>query len=110
MTVAGPAVVQVAPAADRATHPVHKTDPAVRAGPCTPPGHNLVELPAPADVLVSAPHGPVSVLALDLAHSGPVPVVPVASRRLQAKLRGRKEPLRSSAADASNIPRPKKAQ
>ena len=110
MTVAGPAVVQVAPAADRATHRVHKTDPAVRAGPCTPPVPNPVELPAPADVLVSAPRGPVSGLALALAHPGPAPAVPVASPRLQAKLRGRREPLRSNAADASNIPRPKKAQ
>ena len=78
MTVAGPAVVLAAPAADRVTHPVHKTDPAVRAGPCTPPVPNPVELPAPADVLVSAPHGPVSVLALDLAHPGPALVAPVA--------------------------------
>jgi hypothetical protein len=78
LTVAGPAVVLVAPAVDRATHPVHKTAPAVRAGLCTPPVPNPVELPAPADVLVSAPRGPVSVLALDLAHPGPVPVVPVA--------------------------------
>lgn len=78
MTVAGPAVVQVAPAADRATRPVQGTDPAVRAGPCTPLAPNPVELPAPADVLVSAPRGPVSVLALDLAHPGPAPVVPVA--------------------------------
>ncbi|MEA2261608.1 MAG: hypothetical protein QOJ51_4433 [Acidobacteriaceae bacterium] len=110
MTVAGPAVVQAAPAADRDTHPVHKTDPAVRAGPCTPPVPNPVELLAPADVLVSAPRGPVSVLARDLAPPGPVPVVPAASRRLPAKLRGRREPLRSNVADASNIPRPRKAQ
>ena len=78
MTVAGPAVVQVDLAADRGIHPGHKTDPAVHAGPCTPPVPNPVELPAPADALVSAPHGPVSVLALVLAHSGPVPVVQVA--------------------------------
>jgi hypothetical protein len=78
LTVAGPAVVQVAPAADRDTHPGHKTDPAVRAGPCTPPVPNPVELPAPAAVLVSAPHGPVSVLALVLVHLARESVVPVA--------------------------------
>jgi hypothetical protein len=110
LTAAGPAVVQVAPAADRGTRPVQGTDPAVRAGPCTPPGLNPVELPVPADVLVSAPRGPVSALAQDLAHPGPAPVVPVASRRLLEKLRGRREPLRSNVADASNIRRPKKAQ
>ena len=110
MTVAGPAVVQVAPAADRATRPVQGMDPAVPAGPCTPPAPNPVELPALAVVLVLAPRVPVSVPALDLAHPGPAPVVPVASRRLQEKLRGRREPLRSNVADASNIRRPKKAQ
>jgi hypothetical protein len=78
LTVAGPAVVQVALAADRGTHPGHKTDPAVHAGPCTPPVPNPVELLVPADVLVLAPRGPVSVLALDLAHPGQVSVVPVA--------------------------------
>jgi hypothetical protein len=78
LTVAGPAVVQVDPAADRGTHPGHKTDPAVHDGPCTPPVPNPVELPAPADGLVSAPHGPDSALALDLAHPGLESVVPVA--------------------------------
>jgi hypothetical protein len=78
LTVAGPAVVQVAPAADRDTHPGHKTDPAVRAGPCIPPVPNPGELPAPADVLVSAPHGPVSGLALVLVHPALVSEVPVA--------------------------------
>jgi hypothetical protein len=78
LTVAGPAVVQVAPAADRGTHPGHKTDPAVRAGPCTLRVPNPVELPVPAVVLVSAPRGPVSVLALVLARPGPAPVVQVA--------------------------------
>jgi hypothetical protein len=78
LTVAGPAVVQVAPAVDRDTHPEHKTDPAALAGPCTPPVPNPVELLVPADVLVSAPRGPVSVLALVLAPPGQVPVVPVA--------------------------------
>ena len=77
--MAGPAVVQVDPAADPGgTHPGHKTDPAVRAGPCIPPVPNPVELPVPADGLVSAPRGPVSGLALDLAHPGLVPVVQVA--------------------------------
>jgi hypothetical protein len=78
LTVAGPAVVQVDPAVDRGTNLVHKTDPAARAGPCTPPVPNLGEPPAPADGLVSVPHGPVSVLALDLAQPGPESVVPVA--------------------------------
>jgi hypothetical protein len=77
LTVAGPAVVQAAPAAVRDTHPGHKTAPAVRAGPCTPPGHNPVERPAPADVLVSAPRGPALVPALVLAHPGLEPEVPV---------------------------------
>ena len=78
MTVAGPAVVQVDPAADRGTHPGHKTDPAVHAGLCTPPVPSPVELPAPADGLVSAPHGPDSALVLVLAHLGLEPVVQVA--------------------------------
>jgi hypothetical protein len=78
LTVAGPAVVQVAPAADQGIHPVHKTDPAVHAGPCTPPGLNPVAHPAPEDVLVSAPRGPVSALARDSARPGPAPVVPAA--------------------------------
>jgi hypothetical protein len=76
--VAGPAVVQADPAADRGTHPVHKMDPAVRAGPCTPRVPNPVELPAPAGGLVSAPRGPVSVPALALARPGLESVVPVA--------------------------------
>jgi hypothetical protein len=78
LIVAGPAVVQVAQAADRGTHPGPKTDPAVRAGPCIPPVPSPVELPDPADGLVSAPHGPASGLALDLAHLGRESVVPAA--------------------------------
>jgi hypothetical protein len=78
LTVAGQAAVQVDLAADRGTHPGHKTDPAVRAGPCILRVPNPVELPVPADDPVSAPHGPVSVLALDLARPGLVPVVQVA--------------------------------
>jgi hypothetical protein len=77
LTVAGPAVVQAAPAADRDTLPVHKTAPAVHAGPCIPPGRSPVELPAPADGLVSAPRGPVSAPALALARPGQVPVAQV---------------------------------
>ena len=74
MTVAGPAVVQVAPAAVRGTHLVLKTAPVVPAGPCTPPARTRVARPAPADVLVSAPRGLALALALDLAHPGRVPV------------------------------------
>jgi len=76
--VAGPAVVQVDPAADRGTRLGHKTDPAVCAGLCILPVPNPVELPAPVDGLVSVPHGPDSALALDLAHPGLESVVPVA--------------------------------
>jgi hypothetical protein len=76
--VAGPAVVQADPAADRGTHPGHKMDPAVRAGPCTPRVPNPVELPAPADGLVSAPRGPDSAPGLDLARPALESVVPVA--------------------------------
>jgi hypothetical protein len=78
LIVAGPAVVQADLVADRGTHLGHKTDPAVRAGPCTPPVLNPGELPAPADGPVSAPHVLVSVPALDLAHLGQVSVVQVA--------------------------------
>jgi hypothetical protein len=74
--VAGPAVVQVDPAADPGTNPVHKRDPAVHAGPCTPRELNPADLPEPADGLDSAPRGPVSVPALDLAHPGLESVVP----------------------------------
>ncbi len=73
--MAGPAVD---PAADRDTSLVHKTAPVVPAGPCTPRVPNPVELPAPADGLDSAPRGPVSELALDLAHPGLESVAPVA--------------------------------
>jgi hypothetical protein len=45
-----------------------------------------------------------------LVHPGPVSVAPAASHRRQAKLRGHREPLPSNVADASNIPRPRKAQ
>jgi hypothetical protein len=76
--VADRAVVQADPAADPATHPVHKMDPAARAGPCIPRGPNPGELPAPADGLVSAPHGPDLAPALDLVRPGLEPVVPVA--------------------------------
>jgi hypothetical protein len=76
--VAGPAVVQVDQAADRGTHPGPKMDPAVRVGPCIRHVPNPVERPVLADGLVSAPRGPVSVLALDLALPGPAPVVLVA--------------------------------
>jgi hypothetical protein len=78
LIVAGPAVAQVAPAADRDTHPGPKTDPAVHAGLCTPLVRNPVELLAPADVLVSAPHGPALVPALVLVHPGLESEVPVA--------------------------------
>ena len=110
MTVAGPAVVQAAPAADRDTHPGHKTDPAARAGPCTPPVPNPVELPAPADVLVSAHPGRALAPVLVSVRPGLAPLAQVASRLLRAKLRGRREPLRSNVADASSIRRPRKAQ
>jgi hypothetical protein len=76
--VAAPAVVQVDLAADRDTHPEHKTAQAVLAGLCTPRGLSLAALLDPADGLDSAPHGPVSVLALDLVHHGLEPVAPVA--------------------------------
>ena len=78
MTVAGPAVVQAAPAADRDTHRVPKMDPAAHAGPCTPLVPNPGELPDPADGLVSAPRGPVLVLALALARPGLALVAPAA--------------------------------
>jgi hypothetical protein len=76
--VAGPAAVLADPAADLDTHPVHKTDPAVRAAPCTPRVPNLAELPDPADGLDSAPRGPDSAPALVSAHLGLEPVVPAA--------------------------------
>jgi len=78
LTVAGPAVVQAAPAADRDTHRVLKMDPAAHAGPCTQLEPNPGELPDPADGLVSAPRGPVLVLAPALAHPGPELVAPAA--------------------------------
>jgi hypothetical protein len=78
LTVAGPAVVLVAPAVDRDTHLGRKTGPAARAGPCTPRELNPAALPEPVAGPVSAPHGPVSVLALALAPHGPALVVLVA--------------------------------
>jgi hypothetical protein len=76
--VGAPAAAQVDLAADRGIHPAHKTDPAVRAGPCTPRVRNPVALPALVDGLVSALHGPVLGLAPDLAHPGLAPVAPAA--------------------------------
>jgi hypothetical protein len=76
LIVAAPAAVQVDLAADRDINPVHKTDPVVRAGPCTPRVHNPVALPALADDPVSAPRGPVLGLAPDSAHPGQAPVAP----------------------------------
>ena len=78
MTVAGPAVVLVAPAADRDTRLGRRTAPAARVGPCTPRELNPAALLEPVDGPVSAPHGPVSVLALALAPRAPAPVVQVA--------------------------------
>jgi hypothetical protein len=75
LIVADPAAVL---AADRGTHPAHRKAPAVHAGPCTPPGHNPVVLPALVAGPVSAPHGPASVLAPGLALRVLAPVVPEA--------------------------------
>jgi hypothetical protein len=85
-------------------------DLAVHAGPCTQPGPSPAELPAPADVLVSAHPGPALAPVLVSVLPGPAPLAQVASRRLRAKLRGRREPLRSNVVDVSNTPRPRKAQ
>ena len=74
--MAGPAVVQVGPAADRDIHPVPKMAPAVLAGPCIPHGLSPAALLEPADGLDSAHHGLVSVPVLDLAHPGLEPVAP----------------------------------
>jgi hypothetical protein len=95
---------------DRGTAPVRsRTDPAVLAGRCTQQGHSRVDPPAPQDAPVSAHRG--LVLARDLALArDPAWVVQLASRRPQGKLPDRRERLRSSAADASSIPRPKKAR
>jgi hypothetical protein len=54
-----------------------RTGQEVRAGLCTQPGLNPVELPAPADALVSAPRGPASAPALALARPVPAWAVPV---------------------------------
>ncbi len=110
MIVAAPAAVQVDPAADRGINPVPKMDPAARAGPCTPRGPNPVALPALADGPDSAPRGQVLGLAPDLAHPGLAPVAQADSRRLLAKRRARREPLRSNAVDVSSTRRPRKAQ
>jgi hypothetical protein len=87
-----------------------RMDLAVHAGPCTQPGPSPAELPAPADVLVSVLRGRALALVLVLVPPALASVPQVASRRLPAKLRGRRERLRSNVVDASNIPRPKKAQ
>jgi hypothetical protein len=85
-------------------------DLAGHAGPCTQPGPSPVELPAPADVLVSALPAPALAPVLVSVRPGLASLAQVASRPLRAKLRGRREPLRSNVVDASNIQRPKKAQ
>ena len=63
--------------ADQDMRPGPRTGPEVRAGLCTRPGLNPVELPAPADALVSVPRGPALVLAPALAHPAPAWVVRV---------------------------------
>ena len=56
---------------DPDTRPVPRMGQEVRAGLCTRPGPSPVELPAPADALVSVPRGPALVHALALAHPAP---------------------------------------
>jgi hypothetical protein len=87
-----------------------RMDLAVHAGPCTQPGPSPAELPAPADVLVSAHPGRALAPVLVSVRPGLAPLAQVASRLLRAKLRGRREPLRSNVVDVSNTPRPRKAQ
>ncbi len=62
---------------DPDTHPVPRMGPEVRAGLCTQPGLSPVELPAPADALVSVPRGRALVHALALAHPAPASAVRV---------------------------------
>jgi hypothetical protein len=85
-------------------------DLAVHAGPCTQLGPSPAELPAPADVLVSAHPAPALAPVLVSVRPGLASLAQVVSRRLREKLRGRREPLRSNVVDASNTPRPRKAQ
>jgi hypothetical protein len=85
-------------------------DLAVHAGLCTQPGPSPAELPAPADVLVSAHPGRDLAPVLVSVRPGLAPLAQVASRLLRAKLRGRRGRLRSNVVDASNTPRPRKAQ
>jgi hypothetical protein len=85
-------------------------DLAAHAGPCTQQGPSPAELPAPVDVLVSAHPAPALEPVLVSVRPGLAPLAQVASRLLRAKLRGRREPLRSNVVDVSNTRRPRKAQ
>ena len=62
---------------DQDTRLVPRTGQEVRAGLCTQPGLSPVELPAPADALVSVPRGPALAHALALARPAPAWAVPV---------------------------------
>jgi len=62
---------------DPDTHPVPRMGPEVRAGLCTQPGLSPVELPAPADALVSVPRGPALAPALVLVRPAPASAVRV---------------------------------
>ena len=68
---------QVEAPVDQDTRLGPRTGQEVRAGLCTRPGLNPVELPAPADALVSAPRGPASAPALVSVRPAPVWAVPV---------------------------------
>jgi hypothetical protein len=72
-TVAGLRVDPDQPEApvDLDTRPVPRMGQEVRAGQCTRHELSPVELPAPADALVSAPHGPALAPALVLARLAP---------------------------------------
>jgi hypothetical protein len=63
---------------DQDTRPVPRMGQVVRAGLCTRHGLSPVELPAPADALVSVPRDPASAPALVLARPAPAWAVPVA--------------------------------
>jgi hypothetical protein len=68
---------QVEVPVDQDTRPGPRTGQGVRAGLCTRRGLSLVELPAPADALVSAPRGPALAPALVLARPAPAWVLRV---------------------------------
>jgi hypothetical protein len=107
--VADPAPVDPA-AVDQDMPAVPRMVLVVRAVRCIPHGPAPVALPAPVDGLPLALRALVLVRGPDLVRLALAQVAQAVSLRLQGRLLVPRGQLRNSGADASSIPRPRKAQ